>query len=86
MGSVTLFFYLFSLTVVFQYLFTTVSLFYLSSLILQLAIVFVGYHAYKDYHKYNELTRTIEDIFMLPVSERMLTEKDRVQGKMYSTK
>lgn len=72
------------------YLFTTVSLFYLSSLILhlilQLALVFVGYHAYKDYHKYNELTRTIEDIFMLPVSEEMLTEKDRVQGKMYSTK
>lgn len=86
MGSVTLFFYLFSLTVGFQYLFTIVSLFYLSSLILQLEIVFVGYHAYKDYHKYNELTRTIEDIFMLPVSERMLIEKDRVQGKMYSTK
>ena len=51
-----------------------------------MALVFVGYHAYKDYHKYNELTRTIEDIFMLPVSEEMLTEKDRVQGKMYSTK
>ena len=58
----------------------------MSSLILQLALVFVGDHAYKDYHKYNELTRTIEDIFMLPVSEEMLTEKDRVQGKMYSTK
>lgn len=69
-----------------MYLFTTVSLFYLSSLILQLALVFVGYHASKDYHKYNELIRTIEDIFMLPVSEEMLTEKDRVQGKMYSTK
>ncbi len=77
---------MFSFWVEIQYLFTTVSLFYLSSLILQLALVFVGYHAYKDYHKYNELTRTIEDIFMLPVSEEMLTEKDRVQGKMYSTK
>ena len=71
---------MFSFRVEIQYLFTTVSLFYLSSLILQLALVFVGYHAYKDYHKYNELIRTIEDIFMLPVSEEMLTEKDRVHG------